>query len=348
MSASPYSYTAGGGYISGNLYVDALMQPSPPRPYLYLNERIATELTFVPNIPHVAKTGVYDIDFNNRMAFNKIVYDTNTHRLKHLVESYYSSDSSEYAKVLSFATEFFIDCSCVEVAHTPASCLADLRVLYTAIYEAVKKENLVPFRIDDTPEETIYHPTGGGHIHCDIPFSYFNEFSFFESFKLFESNMIASAVNNPYLLWLVRLPFNNEVKNFYTGKLDCMPESPAPNSLMDCYRPFITRYRSIRSKTRMPTLEFRMFDAPKDADTAVFQARLVQHWVSSVGAISQANKTIPITLTRDTFDKYASSVQAVRAALKKFMYSIQLEHELYRFEPYFENYRVRQKFGSMV
>jgi hypothetical protein len=343
------SWTLPDGYISSILAATPMpaitKKPVVPRAKLHTDYRVASELTLVPCVSRAVMTDNCDENWKNDRPFYLALNAVNYKRLKNHAESFYDSSTQEYELVLRMAVEFFLDCGCVEVSHTPTDCLVALETLYKAIYYAAEKEKLVAQFKEETETEIKYHPTGGGHIHCDLPYHYFSEEKFFEHARLFEENLIVSCINNPYLLWLFRNPFNNDIYNFYNGT-QMLPIDY--KTLLISQRPLIPRYRITRYRTRLPTIEFRLFDAPVDVNQAILQARFVRHWMGYIGQLTTKDVKLTIDISPEKYKKFTRNITFVRAALKELCYNMHFEDYVPQLECYFENYRVRRESGKFV
>lgn len=157
----------------------------------------------------------------------------------------------------------------VEVPSPPHSSLEDAKKFFDRLGRAVGLEGLIPRLIrKDRWGNDVYYGTGGGHVHVEMPKSHTKRVAFLEQ-------IIPIMANRPWLNWVFnefmddnnansllsvesvrRYLSDGRLGTYYTGN-PCTKYDGLLNLVDD-------GDLAIRHGNRHETIEFRIFDAPRN------------------------------------------------------------------------------------
>jgi hypothetical protein len=291
--------------------------------------KAATELSFILK----KDTRSYDEEDETVSSDLWMLYDNAINEIKSKVkQSLYLSSIFKKHDV-----KFFQDQASIEVNHREANYIDDN--LYSHIYTLMKTCGLVPQYNFIRKGVKYFTPTGGGHVHVEVPFAIFSREKFFSDFEIFETSLINAVSNRPYLLWLFAEPFDTHMYNFSSGANGY--KQVEIRDLVATH-PFVPRYRSVRHKRILPTIEFRMIGNAPPTDAAAYRnfgifSSLVEHY--------SYNKE-HFTLTEKRYKQFMRSPNMVFDDFAKLLKTIRYSPDKLCLKDLSDNYMARKDFKN--
>lgn len=249
----------------------------------------------------------------------------------------------------------YVDPDCVEVPSPPHSSLEEAKRFFDRLGKAVGMENLTPCLITTRNGIDTYHGTGGGHIHVELPLNRAVKTGTLR-------HLVHIMANRPWLNWVF-----NEFKDDHTANA-LLDESGVLEYLKrdgfshNCLYEGLTgilceRDRNIRVNNDNETIEFRIFDAPKNwqqtKDHVEMAVRIVEWAEKLAKADKKPEKVIIPDFTfvgNDRFEidfkRQYKSRSDVEKPFKALVKVLGLDWKRYR--KYLGNFTDRVKYGRLV
>lgn len=266
------------------------------------------------------------------------------------------------------------DGGALEVPSPPMTSLSEHKKWVTKLFAHVEKLGLVARRVDiDSNGDEVYHGTGGGHIHIELP----QKSDFHRAAYMYR--MIQFIAARPYLNWIFNEFMDDHNANHIggqpnvrsllesgtvsvplTGKAPTWEQAILNNVWLEGKDYAIAFHSSAelsrysprrRTRTRYRTTELRFFDAPRTVKMAmehIAVAKAIHERVLRMVEGTHGNS--PSFCARDADAARVASVGRDKDLVRQHFVSFCLDHglSLTKYEPYLQNYYDRLQYGSLT
>jgi len=307
--------------------------------------RFGLELTFIP---------IKGKPYRSRCAAEKVA-NTFNKLFPKVIKDFYKIKAKP--DILSLQKiEYCVEVECqVEISYI--SDIDKYGGVFNIIFAASKALNLTSRIIKENPNEVLYYPTGGGHLHVGLEEICGSSTSTLKILKL-ETALLDIFLKNPFIYSMFQEPFDD--KNCFpfdyhrfadiVDKNDEGFTESLKKEFFNYNYIFQPRYTT-NKKTSYPTFEFRLFSSQNNAEELksdiVFLCSLIRYArLSDKPSLSYQDYLADIKRLW-AYKKKLKEIKFAKREVRKFFERINCPW-CNEYEKKFErNYVVRKEFGNL-